>query len=406
MTPDCFAFLLASGSEAVKLPLAMLIVFASAKILDELFERFHQPGIVGQILAGVVIGPSVLGWMAPNDFLTALAELGVMFLLFRVGLEVKASDLMKVGPIATWVAVLGVALPFVLGWGILRLWGEPQIESIFVGAAMVATSVGITAQVLAAKGLLQERASQIILAAAVIDDVLGLIILALVSSLAKGKVNFLELALTATLAIGFTVIVVLWGTKTMRRVVPHLLDRLRGGEAQFAMAMILLFALSVLAVYAGVAAIIGAFLAGMVLAESVGRRVHDLAQGVTELLVPFFLAGIGLHFSLSALSTWSTVTLAGLILLAAMLSKFVGCGLGAYRLGWADASRVGVGMIPRGEVGMVVAQIGQSLGVIGEHVYAVVVLMSVATTLVAPPLLKLTYRGLEKPSAAEEFRIG
>lgn len=406
MTPDCFAFLLASGSEAVKLPLAMLIVFASAKILDELFERFHQPGIVGQILAGVVIGPSVLGWMAPNDFLTALAELGVMFLLFRVGLEVKASDLMKVGPIATWVAVLGVALPFVLGWGILRLWGEPQIESIFVGAAMVATSVGITAQVLAAKGLLQERASQIILAAAVIDDVLGLIILALVSSLAKGEVNFLELALTATLAIGFTVIVVLWGTKTMRRVVPHLLDRLRGGEAQFAMAMILLFALSVLAVYAGVAAIMGAFLAGMVLAGSVGRRVHDLAQGVTELLVPFFLAGIGLHFSLSALSTWSTVTLAGLILLAAMLSKFVGCGLGAYRLGWADASRVGVGMIPRGEVGMVVAQIGQSLGVIGEHVYAVVVLMSVATTLVAPPLLKLTYRGLEKPSAAEEFRIG
>ena len=406
MTLDCLALLLASGPEAIKLPLAMLIVFASAKILDELFERFHQPGIVGQILAGVVIGPSVLGWMAPNDFLTALAELGVMFLLFRVGLEVKASDLMKVGPIATWVAVLGVALPFVLGWGILRLWGEPQIESIFVGAAMVATSVGITAQVLAAKGLLQERASQIILAAAVIDDVLGLIILALVSSLAKGKVNFLELALTATLAIGFTIIVVLWGTKTMRRVVPHLLDRLRGGEAQFAMAMILLFALSVLAVYAGVAAIIGAFLAGMVLAESVGRRVHDLTQGVTELMVPFFLAGIGLHFSLSALSTWSTVTLAGLILLAAMLSKFVGCGLGAYRLGWADASRVGVGMIPRGEVGMVVAQIGQSLGVIGEHVYAVVVLMSVATTLVAPPLLKLTYRGLEKPSAAEEFRIG
>lgn len=407
MTLPCFAFFLASGPEAVKLPLAMLVVFASAKILDELFERFNQPGIVGQILAGVVIGPSVLGWMAPNDFLTALAELGVMFLLFRVGLEVKASDLIKVGPIATWVAVLGVALPFALGWGLLRLWGEPQIESIFVGAAMVATSVGITAQVLAAKGLLQERASQIILAAAVIDDVLGLLILALVSSLAKGKVNLLELALTATLAIGFTLIVVKWGTKTMKRVVPHVHENLRGAEAQFAMAMILLFALSVLAVYAGVAAIIGAFLAGMVLAESVSHRVHDLAQGVSELLVPFFLAGIGLHFSLSALSNWSTVTLAGLVLLAAMLSKFIGCGLGAYRLGRADASRVGVGMIPRGEVGMVVAQIGQSLGVIGEHVYAVVVLMSVATTLVAPPLLKLAYRGLETPGLdGERFRGG
>ncbi len=393
--------------ETLQIPLSMLVVFASAKILDELFERFNQPGIVGQILAGVLIGPSVLGWMAPNDFLTALAELGVMFLLFRVGLEVKASELIKVGPIATWVAVLGVAVPFVFGWGILRLWGEPQIESIFVGAAMVATSVGITAQVLAAKGLLQERASQIILAAAVIDDVLGLLILALVSSLAKGTVNVLELAITATLAIGFTLIVVKWGTKTMKRVVPHVLDKLQGGESQFAMAMIFLFALSVLAVYAGVAAIIGAFLAGMVLAESVGHRVHDLAQGVTELLVPFFLAGIGLHFSLAALSNWSTVTLAGLILLAAMLSKFIGCGLGAYRFGWTDASRVGVGMIPRGEVGMVVAQIGQSLGVIGEHVYAVVVLMSVATTLVAPPLLKLAYRGLETSAPdGERFRIG
>ena len=406
-TINCFAFFLASGPESGKLPLAMLVVFASAKILDELFERFHQPGIVGQILAGVLIGPSVLGWMAPNDFLTALAELGVMFLLFRVGLEVKAPDLIKVGPIATSVAVLGVAVPFALGWGMLRLWGEPQIESIFVGAAMVATSVGITAQVLAAKGLLQERASRIILAAAVIDDVLGLLILALVSSLAKGKVNILELALTAGVAIGFTLIVVKWGTKTMQTVVPRVHEKLRGGESQFAMAMILLFALSVLAVYAGVAAIIGAFLAGMALAESVGRRVHDLAQGVTELLVPFFLAGIGLHLSLAALSSWTVVSLAGLVLIAAILSKFIGCGLGAYRLGWADASRVGVGMIPRGEVGMVVAQIGQSLGVIGEHVYAVVVLMSVATTLVAPPLLKLAFRGIAKSQAAEQgSRLG
>jgi len=193
---------------------------------------------------------------------------------------------------------------------------------------MVATSVGITAQVLAAKGLLQERASQIILAAAVIDDVLGPLALALVSSLAKGKVNFLEPALTATLAIGFTLILVKWGTKTMKSVVPRVHEKLRGGEAQFAMAMILLFALSVLAVYAGVAAIIGALLAEMVLAESVGHRVHDLARGVTELLAPFFLAGIGLHLSLSALSNWSTVTLAGLVLLAAILPKLVGCGLG------------------------------------------------------------------------------
>lgn len=407
MSLNVFAFFFASNETAVELPLAMLLIFASAKILDELFEYFHQPGIVGQILAGVLVGPSVLGWLQPNDFLAKLAELGVMFLLFRVGLEVRASDLMKVGRIASWVAVLGVALPFVLGWGLLRIWGEPQIGSIFVGAAMVATSVGITAQVLAAKGLMQHRASQIILAAAVIDDILGLLILALVSSMAEGSIDFVEIVSTAALAIGFTLVILLWGTKTMKTVLPRVQGRLRGGEVQFSVAMILLFALSLLAVYAGVAAIIGAFLAGMALAESVDHRVHDLAHGVTELLVPFFLAGIGLHFSLSALTNGTTAALAGLVVIAAIVSKFVGCGLGALSLGRADAARVGVGMIPRGEVGMVVAQIGQSLGVIEEHVFAVVVMMSVATTVAAPPLLKIAYRGVDHTVPdREEYRIG
>ncbi len=289
-----------SGVEAAQIPLAMLTVFGSAKLMAEVFERLRQPAIVGEILAGVLIGPSVLGWMAPNDLLSALADLGVMFLLFRVGLEVKAGELLKVGGTATLVAVLGVIAPFLLGWGILLAWGEPQVEAIFVGAAMVATSVGITAQVLASKGLLQERASKIILAAAVIDDVLGLLVLALVSSLAKGRVAVLELATTAVVALGFTVLVAKWGTRTMGRIVPRVEGKLRVAEGQFAFAMVLLFALSVLAVYAGVAAIIGAFLAGMALAESVGQRVHDLAHGVTELLVPFFLAGIGLHFNLKA----------------------------------------------------------------------------------------------------------
>src|SRR5439155_9493995 len=138
-----------------QIPLAMLLVFASAKLLSEIFERLGQPGIVGEILAGILIGPHVLGWMRPNDVLRILSDLGVMFLLFRVGLEVKASDLMKVGGTALGVAVAGVILPFFCGWGICALRGEPRIESIFTGAAMVATSVGITAQVLAARGLLQ-----------------------------------------------------------------------------------------------------------------------------------------------------------------------------------------------------------------------------------------------------------
>lgn len=369
----------------------MLLIFGSAKLLDELFERLHQPGIVGQILAGILIGPSVLGWMHPTTFLSRLAELGVMFLLFRVGLEIKSSDLISAGPRASAVAVLGVIVPFFAGWGLLSLWGESRIESIFVGAALVATSVGITAQVLAAKDLLHHRASKIILGAAVIDDILGLLVLAIVSSVARGSVNILELSLTAGFAIAFTLVVVKWGTAAMGRVLPRLNQQLRAGEAQFNAAVVLMFALSVLSVYAGVAAIIGAFFAGMVLSESVEHRVHDLTQGVTEFLVPFFLAGIGLHFNVATFRGGRTLILALLIVVVAVLAKFIACGSASLPLGRRTALRVGVGMIPRGEVGMVVAQIGLSLGVVAQGIYNAVVFMAVATTLIAPPLLSLAY---------------
>ena len=376
---------------AVQIPLAMLVVFASAKLLAEIFERLGQPGIVGEILAGVLIGPQVLGWLAPSEFLRTLSDLGVMFLLFRVGLEVKASELMKVGGTALVVAVAGVVVPFFAGWGICALWGEPGLESIFTGAAMVATSVGITAQVLASRGLLDMRASRIILAAAVVDDILGLIVLAAVSGMAKGRVNYLDIALTAGLALGFTFFVARFGTRTVRRVMPRVQAGLRLAESEFAMAMVLLFALSVLAIYAGVAAIVGAFLAGMALSETAEGRVTELTNGVAELLVPFFLVGIGLHFDLSSFAGTRTLALAGILLVAAVLSKFLGCGIGALGVGRTDAIRVGVGMVPRGEVGMVVAQIGLNMGVIGQSIYGIIVFMSVATTLIAPPLLKLAF---------------
>lgn len=387
----------------------MLVVFGSAKILAEIFERLHQPGIVGELLAGVLIGPSVLGWVAPDQFLSALANLGAMFLLFRVGLDIKSSELMKVGGTAALVATLGVILPFLIGWGLLIFWGARQIEAIFVGATMVATSVGITAQVLASKGLLQARASKIILAAAVIDDVLGLLVLAVVSSMARGKVDLVQLSLTAILAIGFTVIIAKWGTQSMARIVPGMHKRLRVDEAQFAFSMVLLFALALLSVFVGVAAIVGAFLAGLALSENVENRVKDLTLGVTELLVPFFLVDIGLHVELDVFAHGATLMLALLVLIAAILSKLFGCGLGAVRLGKLDALRVGVGMIPRGEVGMVVAQIGLALGVIPRDVYSVVVFMAVATTIVAPPFIKLTFaRALPRlPEEEEEvFHIG
>ncbi len=397
------AFLIVS--DAAKIPLAILLVFGTAKILAEIFERLGQPGIVGEIFAGVLLGPSVLHWVAPTELLSTLADFGVMFLLFRVGLDVKASSLLKVGGTATIVATAGVIVPMIFGWGIITMYGYPQIEAIFVGASMVATSVGITASVLSAKGLLHLQSSQIILAAAVIDDVLGLLVLAVVSSMAKGSINVLDIALTTLLAAGFVVVIAKWGTHVMGALVPRLQQSLRLQEAEFAVSLILLFSLSLLAIYAGVAAIVGAFLAGMALSESTPERVKDLASGASELLVPFFLVGIGLHVDLLAFKSPALIILLLVIVAAAVFSKFVGCGLGAFRLGKKEAVRIGFGMVPRGEVGMVVAQLGLTLGVISQPIYGVVVGMAVLTTIVAPALLNMAYKDEPRVAPHEVFSV-
>jgi len=370
----------------------MLIIFGSAKLLAELFERIGQPGIVGEILAGALVGPSVLGWITPNDTLKALSDLGVLFLLFGVGMEVKASELLKVGGKATLVATIGVIIPFFAGWGILFAWGAPQLEAIFVGASMVATSVGITASVLSARGVLHEVASKVILAAAVIDDVLGLIVLAVVSSVARGRVNLWEIALVTSLATAFTVVMAIWGTTAVKRVLPIFGSRARADEAEFHIALVFLFAMALLAQYTGVAAIVGAFLAGLALSDSSDARMRTLTRGVSELLVPFFLAGIGLHLNFGVFRSRSTIALALVILAAAVVTKLVGCGLGAISLGWQNMLKIGLGMVPRGEVGMVVAQLGLGMAVISTEVYSVVVFMAVATTLLTPLLLKIAFR--------------
>ena len=393
-------------SDAAQVPMAMLCVFASAKLVRELFERMRQPGIIGEIVAGVLIGPHVLGWIKPGEVLSTLSELGVMFLLFRVGLEVNPQDLIRLGGNALAAATAGVVVPFVAGYGVAVAWGQPRLDALFIGTSIVATSVAITAEVLASRGLLDARASRTILAAAVIDDVLGLIVLALVTGYAHGQMNWTELALTSALAIGFTLFITFWGHRTARRLVPKVEANLHAAEARFSVAMAILFGLSALAVYAGVAAIIGAFLGGMALSQTVGERVHTMTVGVSELLTPFFLVGIGMTLEPTVFKSGQTVLFAGVLLVVAILSKLVGCGLGAWRLGIKDAVRVGVGMAPRGEVGMVVAQIGRKLGVMPDSVFAIVVFLSVATTLVAPPMIRVAFRGaLPQPAAPEPDEV-
>ena len=380
------------------LPLAMLIVFGSAKLISELFERAGLPGIAGEILAGILIGPSVLHWVAPNETMKALSDLGVLFLLFSIGLEVQLADLLRVGLLSTLVATLGEVAPFLAGWGILVAWGGTAHAALFMGAALVATSVGISASVLKRRNLLHHRASQIILAAAVIDDVLGLIVLAVVSSVARGRFNLAEIVVTAGLATTFVVATAIWGTRVVSRIFPHFHSRIRADEAQFDVAMVLLFSLAVLAFYAGVAAIVGAFLAGLALADNADSRVRHLTRGVSELLVPFFLAGIGLNFDVGIFRSRSTVLMSLVILIAAVAAKVAGCGLATLSNGWQTSLRVGVGMIPRGEVAMVAAQLGLSMLILSPAVYSVIVFVVVASALLTPPLLKMAFGGTVRPA--------
>ncbi len=369
--------------------LSLFLMLVGAKVMAEIFERLRQPAVVGEILAGVIIGPSLLGWVEPNEIISILAEIGVIFLLFNVGLETKPAAILRVGGRALVVAVSGIVLPFVAGYGLMTLWGEPTIEALFIGTAMVATSVGITVRVLSALGVLDAPTSRIILGAAVIDDVLGLLVLAVVSSLAGGSVNYLDIGITAVLALGFTVLIAFVGSPLMKRAAPFM-ARLRIEQPVYVMGVIICLGLAIVAADLGISAIIGAFLAGMALAESTesNHAMHARTNGVTEFLVPFFLVNVGMQIQLDALTSPAAITLAVLVTIVAVLTKFFGCGLASWGVGLRRMMQVGVGMVPRGEVGIVVAQIGLSLGVIDNMLYGVVIFMAVATTMIAPLFLR------------------
>jgi Na+:H+ antiporter len=377
-----------------RLLFTVFVMFVAAKLAAEIFERLKQPAVAGEILAGVVIGPSVLGWVAPSELTGALSEIGVIFLLFLVGLETKPAEIFRVGWRALLVAVLGVVLPFIAGYLIMLAWGETRIEAIFVGAALVATSVGITARVLGQMGLLGLEVSRIILGAAVIDDILGLLILAVVSSMAKeGGVNYVQIGTTAALAVGFTLLVILVGARAVSRIRMRV-EKLKVGQSYLVFGLSLCLGLALVASYIGVAAIIGAFLAGMALSESAeGTDMPHQAEAVTEFLLPFFLTNIGMQLKLDALLNLNTIILALAVTTLAVLSKLIGCGLAAWPLGKKKAAQIGMGMVPRGEVGIVVAQIGLSLNAVDAAAYGVVLFMAVATTLIAPPFLVKLFRG-------------
>ena len=404
MVTTGFQALFTATGDHGKVLLALFIALVAAKLAAELFERIRQPAVVGEIIAGIVIGPAVFNFVQPTDVLEALAEIGVIFLLFTVGLETRPSDIFKVGRTATVVAILGVVVPFVAGWGLLSLWpGYSWIEATFLGAAMVATSVGITARVLSGMGLITAEASRVILAAAVIDDVIGLLVLAVVSSLATGAVNFWSIGLVALLAIAFTILVITFGSRVVNRVKQPVAN-LKIDHSLLMFALVLCFGLAAVANFIGIAGIIGAFLAGVALSEATdGTRLHQQSQALTEFTTPFFLVAIGMKLNLSIFLSAQFLALSAVVIALAIITKFVGCGLGAISMGRRRAIQVGVGMIPRGEVGIVVAQIGLAMAAVSDAIYGVVLAMSVITTLVAPPFIRLAFSGESASSQPGEY---
>ncbi|HEV2121143.1 MAG TPA: cation:proton antiporter, partial [Chloroflexota bacterium] len=287
-----------------------------------------------------------------------------------------------------------VILPFILGFGLMNLLGHPSIVALFVGAALVATSVGITARVLADLGKLTTREARIILGAAVIDDVLGLLVLSIVSAIGReGEVSGLAILFIALQAFVFLVVVTLLGTQLVHRY-GSLIPRLRIRNAPFVVAIAVSLGLAVLASRIGLAAIIGAFLAGMAFAEkSEEFQLEHRALPVYELLVPFFFVITGTQVDWRLFIDPSIIGLALVVTALAIAGKFIACGLSAWGMGGRQMAIIGVGMIPRGEVGLIVASVGAALGVIPSQIFSVVVLMSVLTTFVAPPILALLYKG-------------
>ncbi len=381
--------MVAAATAVADVLVALFVVLLAAKLGDELFKRLGQPALVGEILAGVVIGPSVLGLVEPDETLEVFAELGVVFLLFWVGLETRLSDMRDVGATAARVGALGVVVPFAAGYGAGVALGESGATCVFLGAALVATSVGITSAVLIELEALASTAARTILGAAVIDDILAMVLLAVAVGVAdQGGVDVTSIGVVIALALGFVVFVTIGGTRLVARW-PDVFHAPRFSESPLLPAVILCLGLAAFAAQIGLAAIIGAFLAGMVVAETKDR--HDFEEEVAPLYAffpPFFFVFIGLEVDLGAFADAGTLGLLLAITLLAFATKFGAAWLAARSLGARDAVVVALGMVPRGEVGIIVAGIGATAGVIEADLFAVIVGMSIATTLLIPPLLR------------------
>ncbi|MFA5861792.1 MAG: cation:proton antiporter [Candidatus Thermoplasmatota archaeon] len=392
-------------TELAGILLKLVVLLVGAKLAGELAERLRQPAVLGELLAGILLGPTLFGFMdfsVPGTTTTVLrfvAELGAILLLFEIGLETRLKEMMAVGASSLLVALLGIVGSFVAGFGIswlmgaLGFWANGTIFHVFIGATFTATSVGITARVLSDLGKLATPEARIILGAAVLDDVGGLLILAVVASLATGTLDVMGVVTKGTIALAFLAVAVLVGIRLMPPVM-DLIGRARVRGVVVASGISFALLLAFIAEEVGLAAIVGAFTAGIVLATT--RQDAVLAERVKpigDIFVPFFFVYVGLQVDLRGLGNdWQRLALAvGILTIAAIAGKLV-AGFGVIERG-LDRYGVGVGMVPRGEVGLIFALVGLTTMVDGEPLleaweYAAVLLVVAITTFITPVWLK------------------
>ncbi|HEX6309816.1 MAG TPA: cation:proton antiporter [Longimicrobiales bacterium] len=399
--------------------LTIIAILVAAKVFGELAERLGQPAVLGELIAGVLIGPSVLALLPVtgpvSEVVHLLAEVGVALLLFEIGLETDIREMFRVGGSATLVAMVGVIAPFLLGFAFWMI-ARPSIGAhapgisdtmvaVFVGATLTATSVGITARVLTDLNRMHTPEARVVIGAAVVDDVLGLVILAIVSGLAAGAaLTIFGIAMKFVVAAGFLVAAVIIGNVIAPRVFAVVDSmRVRGVLLVSAFSFALLFA--ALAGLAGSAMIIGSFAAGIVLSSTNQfDMITERIAPVADLFTPIFFVAVGAGVDVNLFLPWTaTFDVSVLMIGAALLViAIVGKVVSGYSVGWGrrklDHLAIGVGMIPRGEVGLIFAHLGLTNGILSSQVYSAILIMVMFTTFLAPPLLKPIFARMDEPA--------
>lgn len=439
--PDTIFFpsLLATAPDSEAAPmilagvlLSLVFIYLASKLGGELSRLVDLPPVLGELVAGVIVGISALhllvfpetgavasdsvvitilqkiAGLSPessgevfagySEVISVLAEIGVIILLFEIGLESDLRELQKVGSRAAIVAVVGVVAPFVAGTaGLILIFGMPTIPAVFAGAALTATSIGITSKVLSELGQLKSTEGQIIVGAAVIDDVLGIIVLAVVASLAKtGEVDLINLVYLIVSATAFLLGSIFLG-KFFNKSFVAIAEKLQTRGKLVIPALIFAFSMAFLANAIHLEAILGAFAAGLVLDETDKRKELDQQViPIADILVPIFFVSVGARVDLSVLNPSSAANRQGLVIAAFLIVVAI---IGKLMTGWAIIGKekvnrlaIGIGMIPRGEVGLVFAGIGAASGVLDKPLQAAIIIMVILTTFVAPPLLRFAFK--------------